>query len=315
MICFFSSEYTSALKLNGIYYGAITDVAREIKIESENTFIEVLPLCDNEKPVCALLNQTFFQSPPNRTCITNLKGAYLIKFLKGYSNGEFGIINQQRYPDALVTVYNDKGAKLSIDGASGFFMEKIQFEFNGVEFFRINSFSCNREILGVVFFGKDNLINLYDLNGENIRCIFSRRVNEYSFENEFSTTENLCDMAKHKIACTWDYDGKIMQEKSKTVSKSDTFCVSNLTNELLPFAFTEELFAGGDIREYLAENMLNNADKLRGFFGNFIGVFPPPYIKDKCVGVVYPNGNNKYLAGYFYFEIENGKITNIKKED
>ena len=316
MVYYFSSEYTAGLKLNGIYYGIITDTAKPINIENDGTFIEVLPLNAQEKPVCFLLDKNCLSNPPKLISITDLKGGYLIKFLKSYSSGEFGVINQQKYSDALITVYNDKGAKLSIDNANDFYLEKINFDFTQVEFYRVNGFSCGKTIIATVFIGKNNLINLYDIFSNPVRCIFSRAVDEFSFENGFTTTENLFDIAKHKITCEWDYNGEIIQEKSKTVLKSPNFSTNNLPQKLLPFAFTEELFVGGDIREYLTGNILDNAVKLRGFFGDFIGVFPPPPFKNTdCVGVVYSNGQNKYTAEYFYFEFFNGKICNIKKED
>ncbi len=314
MVYYFCSEYNAALKLNGIYCGILSDTAKSINIDNDSAFIEVLPITADEKPVCMLLDGGSIDSPPNSVSITDLKGGYLIKFLKNFSGGDFDVISQQKFPDLIITIFNDKGAKLSIDTANDFFVEKVDFEFSSAEFFRINSFSCGKNILAVVFYGKLSLIRLYDTTTKPIRCIFSRTVNEFSFEKEFITTENVNDMAKHKITCSWDYDGNLLQEKTKTVSKSDNFIINLIPEKLLPFAFTEELFVGGNVDEFLAENLQANADKLKGFFGDFIGVFPPPpFMEEDCVGVIYPNGKNKYIAEYFYFEISNGKITGIKK--
>ena len=70
---------------------------------------------------------------------------------------------------------------------------------------------------------------------------------------------------------------------------------------------------GGCVDSFLCENVKKNADKLKAYLGEFIGVIPPPiFRRPDEVGVVLGDGNG-YKVDYFTFDFERGKICNIKK--
>jgi hypothetical protein len=84
----------------------------------------------------------------------------------------------------------------------------------------------------------------------------------------------------------------------------------------VPYAFTEELTVGLLGKEFLDDDIKENADKLHEFFGDFIGVMPPPTFRNSDeVGLIYNDGKNKYKVKYYLFDMKNGKICNIKTAD
>lgn len=98
--------------------------------------------------------------------------------------------------------------------------------------------------------------------------------------------------------------------------KSEFFDIAKLPRQLIPYAFLEEMQVGGDFTEYLSPSLIENKDMLRDFFGNYIGVMPPPFFrKPEEVGVVYKKIERIYFTKYYIFEFENGKISNVKNVD
>ena len=80
MYFYFSSNFQSALKLNGIYYGIINDNVKSIDIDLPNkTLVEVLPLNGNYNGANFLLTDNFLLNP-SLASVIDLKGGYFIKF-------------------------------------------------------------------------------------------------------------------------------------------------------------------------------------------------------------------------------------------
>ncbi|MDR1939752.1 MAG: hypothetical protein LBQ40_03040, partial [Clostridiales bacterium] len=84
--------------------------------------------------------------------------------------------------------------------------------------------------------------------------------------------------------------------------------------ELLPYLFAEAVGAGDAelIAEYLSKELLQNADDVFGYFGDFFAVDYPKY-SDAPLNVLafkYANGNAIKIK-YFEFEQRDGKIVNF----
>ena len=145
MYFYFSSGYPAAIKLNGLYFGIITDSVKACDIKTEdNPFIEICPLSSGEKGVNFLLTEHFLSSPPEGVSVTDLKGGYLIKFNASHRGGQFGITAQEKFRDAVVTVYNY--ADISC------FNSRIEYYLSrGIAFSRKTSY--NRRLI-IYIFGK-----------------------------------------------------------------------------------------------------------------------------------------------------------------
>ena len=314
MYFYFYAEYPAIIKLNGIYYGSITSTIKSCNFDNvESPFIEVCPLSSKQSSVNFILDSSFLSSPPEFISVTDLKGGYLIKFNKTFNSGDFGIIGQEKQSDFIATVFSDNGYKLSIETPNDFFAEALDF---GVSCVTFNTGICGTEKLLSIGFNNDPVIlEVYKLNGK-IRKVYSGSVDSFSLTNELTTTEKFKDMAKHVRNCTWTYQNNVLEEKSRSVVASPNFSLENLPIKLLPYAFLEELLAGGDIAEYLSEGIKENASNLSGYLGEFLGIMPPPlFRRPEEIGLIYPIGERRYLVEYYTFEIENKKIANIKKPD
>ena len=121
-------------------------------------------------------------------------------------------------------------------------------------------------------------------------------------------------MAKHVIETEYkEIDGEIAVQTRKA-SCSEKFDREKVTERLIPYAFSEELLCGGDYAFYLAEDLKENAESLKGFIGNAIGVTPPPMFRDyREVGFIKKLGERKYAVDYYRFDMQENKINNIFK--
>lgn len=312
MVYYFSSEFTSAVKLNGVYLGLIDHSVTSIKIDDARTFVEICPINSSERTLNFILDSEFLTSPPTFASVTNLKGGYLIKFLNSHSGGEFKVFKQERFGDTVVTAYNENGVKISIETKTDFIIEPVFTECEAVEFYRPE---FNKNLIAVALNGKKTLLIIFNTLTK-IEKVFLGLVDEFSLENQLTTTENFIDMAKHRLTVFWDFNGDRFIERERKLEKSNEFNPINLSNQLLPYAFLEEFLLRGEIKPYLSDNILENADKLSGFLGEYIGVMPPPAFRDISeVGLIYKQTENMYSVEYFTFEFANDKISSIRKTE
>lgn len=313
MYYYFSCGYPAAIKFNGIYYGIITDTVKRLRIDQDfSPFVEVCPLNGNVGQLSFILDDKFLSSPPSVASVTDLKGGYLIKFTAPVSSCDFCIIKQQKHPDAVFTLFNENGIKLSIETPNDFYAETFSVKTTTAEFKRF--YLGNAEFLAV-FLSDVNLLSVYNVKGK-ITKVFNRSVSNFDTEKGFTTVEKYKDMAKHVVTSSWEEKDGYLKEQTKTVEHSTTFNRDNIATSLIPYAFLEEFLVGGDFQYFTGGSIKEHADKLSGFLGNFIGVFPPPeFISPEYVGLIYKKAENLYYIEYFSFEINNGKICGIKQVD
>ncbi len=311
MYIYFSSAYPSAIKLNGIYFGTIDQETKSCNIElKEKPFVEICPL-GNDPTVNFILSEELINCPPKGLTVTDLKGGYLIHANKTQSHEFFKIIGQEKYNDLIATVFYENGLKLSLETPSDFFADNFTIDIESCSFQR---FSLNgNNFIAVLLNGKSKTLVVYRIT-DKINQVFCDEVDSFNAENLFETTQKHKDIAKHTVITSWQYDGKTLIAKNVKVVTAETFCIDNLHEKILPFAFIEEFIVGGDIVPYLGGNVLENKDKLKGFFGEFIGIIPPPVFRSQSeVGLIYKKSENLFFAEYFTFALENRKIINVKK--
>ncbi len=311
MYYYFSSEFPSVLKLNGIYYGTIHNQVKSCNIEGQELpFIEVCPLNGKEKPLAFIIDKDFLSRPPELISITDLGGGYMLNFKSSYYCEEFKVYAQQKYNDAVVTAFSENGYKLSIETKSDFYAESLQIELSSCEIQRVERDS---RLVIAYLYGEKTLVNVYDISGK-ITKVFSRQVDTANFDEKLVTVESLSDMAKHKITTEWEYSDGQFRARTKKIQAINKLDKEKLNDKVVPFAFLEEFLVGGDYIEYLEGSVKENADKLGGFFGEFIGVMPPPVFRDiNQVGLIYCKAKNLYSVEYFTFELKENKIVNVSK--
>lgn len=314
MYFYFSSDSPAAIKISGIYYASVFKSVAFLDFYPPYPLVEILPLSSNKNGFAFFPDENFLSNPPQNVTVTDLKGGYFLDFSFSEEYGKFRVIGQKKFPDAAVTLFFDNGYKLSLETARGFLAENYSFAVEKAEFTRHDFFGA-KTVFAEYFSGAVKILNVYSVSGEP-KLIFSREIEDFTVTAAgFTVTEKKKDAAKHVVKSVWEITESRAEEKERTVSHAAGFDLSSIPEKLIPYAFTEELLVGGDIGGYLGGTVKENAENLKPFFGDFIGVFPPPIFRNPDeVGVIYKLKDRSYAAEYFTFTVENRKITGIVKK-
>ncbi len=309
MYFYFSSAYSAVIKLNGIYYGVISNTLKSCNFQGELPLVEICPLTPDQNQINFFPDTKFLSAPPDGVAVTDLRGGYLINFLKNAKVGDFKVLCQKKTGEFLATAFIENGLKVSIETTKGFFADVLDFSADNAKIF---SLSLNGQNFCLVeFTGEKKVVCAYCLS-KNIHRAFLREVDDYSTDGGFFTTVKFLDVAKHKRKSEWEFISGEFKEKNFAVEKSPNFDFARLNDKIVPYAFLEEILCGGNPLDFLADNLSSGADRLKDYLGDFIGIMPPPVFRRQDeVGLIYPNGKNKYLVKYFTFSVENKKVTNF----
>lgn len=311
MYYYFSTDFPTIIKINGQYKGKTDDLLAYHALPDEQIFVEIYPLSCDCTPFCFLVDEKFFISPPPNLILTDLKGGYLIKLVMPPLSTPFKIVAQEKFPFAVATVFEDNGLKLSIETPTDMYAENFNFVCNSVS---ITPFSFwGEQLLCVKFEARKCLLNCY-LLGKQITPVFSKKVDSFSIENGFFTTESFLDIAKHVLTCEWELLNGRLIKKNVRIEKSPAFNARQIPPHALPYAFLEEFLLTDQVQEFAQPNLCDNVTHLRAYLGNYIGVMPPPEFRSiDEVGLIYSQSANKYSVNYFTFTAQDGKICNIKR--
>ena len=309
MYYYFSSNCKCAIKINGKYIDKIHNEVKFIDRIEENAFIELCPLNTLGQSVSFILDKEFLTSPPLPLSVTDIGGGYLIKYNKVTLDTSFYLICQQKFSNALITVFNENGKKLSIETPYGVYAEKVDFSFDSAE---ILPFFDNYNYYVILFKGEQTFVCVYNLESE-IKKVLSFTCSEFNSEDmTFYTFYK--DIAKHILKEKLTFDGEIKKERVSLSCKKEV-SIYNLNEELIPYAMLEELLLCGNVSPFLTGNILENKDKLKGFFNDYIGIMPPPFFRSENeVGLIYKIKENLYKVEYFTFTLLGKKINGIKKD-
>lgn len=307
MYIYFCSDYPAVVKLDGNVYKKIYNEPTLISSITKDTFIELCPLKENEKHLSFFIDEAFWQDEKEGIIITDLKGGYLISFKSTPLGESLNVIFQHKTEHYALSVFSDKGKKLSIETHNDFYFENIEFDFDEVKvvFFE-------RGALGVWFNSKEPTLIVYSLDN-NITKIFQKHVSYYNYSNTLVIKQKYIDVAKHEVTSEWDFSNKKAIQVNKNITRSQDFHPGLLSESVMPYAFLEELLIGGDVENYLHDKLKSSKDKLKGYLGDFIGVCPPPPFRE-CneIGLIFAIGKNRYEVSYLTVQLDNGKIINLK---
>ena len=321
MYCYFSADFNSALKINGIYKGKLTTSQNLFTTQNsghklsdnEPDFVEIYPLNSNNFAVGYLLDDEFYANPPENVIVVDLIGGYLINFKSPCIICPFELIAQKRFTFALATVFKENGLKICIENQNDMLAHTLDRLYSECEIFEFSLDSKN--LIAIHLKGERNLLLCY-LIEQKITKVFCREVDEFNFENGFTTKEHVDDIAGHTIICEWELQSGNLCVKNKQVLSKEEFSLHHLNPKVLGYALLEELLLGGNAQDYLSPALVDKSQFLHEYFGELIGVFPPPFFhQQNKVGALYKSTPNKYYAKYFYFECENNKICNIKRSN
>lgn len=296
-----------ALKINGIYMGTVQNTVKHLNVECDSPFIEILPLSSNCTPFNFVLDKEFLAHPPNAVTLTDMKGGYLIGYSPTPYRLNFKVIAQKKFDNCVVTCFSDGCYKLSLETTADFYSESVDFAVESVQIERVKNF------IAVGLRGSSTAVFVYDIS-KKIKPVLKKYCNDFDITDVITTVHNFLDIAKHRLTITWAVSEDGITQIKKDVTRSENFSANRLPAKVLPYAFLEELLVGGSIDDYVTENVKNNADKLGGYLGNYIGVMPPPFFRSpEEVGIILPLKTNRYTVDYLTLEMNGRLISNLKK--
>ena len=312
MYFYFFCPFPAVIKFQGVIFGTVDNSVKFCNFEKPYPLTEICPLMGKGQSFAFYFDEKFLNAPPENISITDLKGGYFLRFSETEKSSGFSVINQAKFRDCTITAFTENGSKVSFETQTGFFAETLSFTPASAEF--THGEGVNSNLVFAVFGCADKkILNVYGIK-ENA-LLLSAETDEFDITyTGFNCTERLKDIAKHEILREYAYGSGTVKELSRKVGASDGFDCGKLPERLIPYTFSEEFLCGGDYGFYLAENVKENADKLGGYLGDYIGITPPPiFRKSDEIGFIYKLAERKYSVDYFIFVLSGGKITNIKK--
>ena len=156
----------------------------------------------------------------------------------------------------------------------------------------------------MLFVEEEKHLAVFDKGGN---CLLQEEVVQFSIEEDrLNATLPLFDSLQCVAECSW------LLQKGKLVRDRFFFKTQRKENaeSLLAYAFFETLLYGGNWGEFLSDELLLDKDKIKGFIGDFAGV----QLTDNplCSALLRRKKENLYEAAYFFVEVKEGKIYDIK---
>lgn len=318
MIYYFLSNVPATVKAGGIFKGLAYTEPLKLDLSFPSPFIEVCPEKNGYgAPLGFIAGQSFLSDPPERVSVTDLKGGYALCFDFTRTEKAFKSIAVYRTPFAIVNVFSQSGYFISVETQADFFTEELPFTTERAEFF----VSPDKTTLVIGLTGEKKAVIAYDVSGK-VKKTFCEEVSEFTLGEQTHTLLNLDDVAKHSVSTRYAPTCGTLSVTDKKVKQDENFSPARLITQAVPYAFLEEFLLGGDFEQYLAGGVYRNANKLKPYLGDFIGVLPPPRFitnsrpeNENIAGLLYKKTERTYFTEYFCFTVRGGKILNLKKLD
>lgn len=304
MKVYFLSSRPCALTLNDAYFGLTDRFERFAEISlKDNVFVRFTP--ENAQPIGFFLNESVRFSPPAGCEIYLLENAIAI-YAKSFppSDLTLKILAQKRFEKSLVTLFYQGELQLSIQTEKGFFISTLPPTFEKSELLFES---------GLFLLKAPNMIAVYTMAGERVLMenVLSCKIEA----GVLYATLPLSDSLGRVADCAWEMSEQGVTRTKCTLLQSRTKSGENdpetLRAELLPFAFFESILLGADCTSLLSDDLAPQADKLKGYLGDFCSVTLTD--NPSVCGLVYKKAEQLFEIVNFSVTIENGKIKDIQR--
>ncbi len=303
MKIYFLSSKPCVLTVNGAFFGTVNGFERFAEINlKDGLFLTFTP--ENALPVSFFLTENIRFFPPERVDVYLLPDA-LALYVRDFPSADFSLtlIAQQRFDGGLASVFSQAGVHFALQTEKGAFNAPLPPSFCQCELSIAGDFILLRSPKQLAVFHKDGAQILlqdasdYTLDGDELTVhvpLFDSL--SRSATRKWRLHENRAELLSYTLR----------QARTGTENKADEL----LKNELLPFAFFESVLYGGEVRELLDDELLENAEKIKEFLGDFCSVV----LTADCntCGLVYRKGERLFEVKHASVELKNGKIAEIK---
>ena len=311
----FSAAQPCLLRLGGALAGYCGDAEKFVDLTTgDKTIAEFFPLRNDLKPLAFVLDESFFEEPP-AGCILHRYDCGIDLYVESFSPRETGtkLIGQLRSGDLLATVFSNAGnAQLVLERNSVCEMYDLPFA---------DSYDLSEDMIGgesfIFLHCKSPRKNILYVLGRQAKILLRTEADEWTCGETLTVKKHYQDIARHTAESIFT-PGEPFALKNKNVFCSKDFDPALLHERLLPFAFFQEIAAGGDPSAYLSDSLLSKIDLLGEYLGNFCAAVLPKEIfylthgKYNAAGLVYPVSERLFDIKFFLAETEHGKIINVK---
>lgn len=296
MKLYFLSSEPCALFLNDLYYGVTDRFERFIELSlSDRIYARFCP--QGALPVGFFLDEQLLQTPPKECDVYILKDGVAV-YVKNFPPSDFTlqVLAQKREADMLVTLYKQGVTQLSVQSDLGYFNANLPPSFS----------QCELELKGEFCFVKTaDTLAVYSKKAE---LLFMEKVLSYSFEQDTLTAVlPLSDHLKRFADGVWTFTQAGVARKSFTIRQAEETLPCKTA--LIPYAFLESVLIGADYTVFLSDELKPNADKIKGFFGDFTSVLLCE--QENVCGIIKRKSENLFEAVYYTLTMENEKISDI----
>lgn len=296
MKTYFLSCVPCELTLNGVFFGVVDNFERFAEVNlSDKIFAKFTPQA--ALPVGLFLDDELLVNPPPFCEVYLLKDGVAI-YIKEFPPLDYTLvpITQKRFGENLVTVFRQGAIHLSLQTSEGFFISTLPPSFAVCEL------SCHGDLF---FIQSEKQLAIYTKGGKRV---FLEEFLAFDVtENELNATLPLSDSLNRVADCRWALDEHGLTQTQFTLRQS----AERAESELVAYAFFESVLLGAPYQDFLAEELLPQAEKLISFLGPFEGVTltADPY----TCGLVKKKGERVFELAYFTVVMKNNKIFDIKQ--
>lgn len=308
----FSAEKPCMLRLGGALLGAVGEAEKFADIGQESVLAEFLPDDGDLLPLAFRIGEKFFAAPPACADVYRYDCGADVSVRFAPRDTSMRVLAQERFGDALMTAFAEGKPQLSLEVRGGFGL----FDLPAADGYALGEQSIGGERFFSALCTRGGKQTLCLYNGEP-REVFRDAVTDFACGEKLRATFAFADIAGHTAERTYRAENGALLEESCAVRPRDGFSPEALHEKLIPFAFFQEILAGGDPAPYLSPTLAGRKALLKEYLGDFCGVYLPKEIfylahgQKNAAGLVYRRANNAFDVRFFEARTESGKIGNI----
>ena len=304
MKIYFLSSQPCALRLGGVFFGVTDRFERFAEVSlQDNLFVEFLP--ENALPITFFLSENIRFSPPPH-CEVYLLADGIAIYAAEFTPVDFTLrtLWQKRIDNVLLTVFSQGRLQLAVESPENAFTAYLPSACSDFE-----GQICGEYILLIGASHTEKRLLVFRKNGEKL---LDEQILSYSISDKVLHAElPLSDRLGRSAVCTWSLENDNFQRTEFTL-RALTSAEQNdhkPADELIPYAFFESVLLGANYADFLSDELIPDADKIRSFLGDFISVVltDNPFV---C-GLVRSKGERLYSLSYYRVTLQNGKIIDV----
>lgn len=301
MKVYFLSSKPCALTLNGVFFGVTNTFRRFAEVDlRDNVFVCFSP--ENAQPVSFFLSENIrAQAPQGCEVYLLCDGIAVHAYDFAPVDCTLRPIAQKREGDCLATVYAQGRIQLNVTSPDGFFNATLPPTFDGCQ---------------IIFHGEHLLVHTEKelaVFNKKAECLLLEKILDFDLQGDLLRARLPLFDSQNRIAdCAWTLEKEKCKQTQFTLqARGQTENLSQTLENLLPYAFFESVLLGADYAQFLCGALSENAAALPDFLGKFVAVTLTE--NPLCCGLVYPKAERIFELRYYDVEIENGKISDVKR--